>query len=136
MPKKKSTKVKPEVVIKAITQYNGIRTKIAEALGISRTTLHKYAKDNDRIAQAFEDADNTILDAVESQLMFFTQGYIPSKGNQPRQGVPLALQLDAIKFFLRTKGKQRGYSERIEADVTANTPIEVKLVVDEVDVDA
>lgn len=134
MPNPKSTKVRPDVVIDAIVKYNGIRTKIAEALGISRTTLHKYAKNDDRVAQAFEDADNTILDAVESRLMFFTQGYIPGKDNQPKQGIPLALQLDAIKFFLRTKGKGRGYTERVEQEIDCTQPI--KLVVDDTDLKA
>lgn len=134
MPKKRSTKVKPAVVIAAIAKYNGIRTRVAEALSISRSTLHEYAKKNPEIAQAFEDADNTILDAVESRLVFFTQGYIPATKDQPKQQIPLSLQLDAIEFLLKTKGKTRGYTERIENDIQSSRPIVVK--VDDVDINA
>lgn len=123
---KRRTKVKPESVIAAILKHNGIRTKVAESLGISRTTLYKYIESNPDIVQALEDADNTILDAVESRLLHFTQGYIPDK-NGTRQAVPLPLQLDALKFFLRTKGKSRGYSERVEADIKTSEPITVNL---------
>lgn len=134
MPKKRSTKVKPATVIAAVTKYSGIRTRVAEALGISRNTLYEYIKNNPEIAQAFEDADNTILDAVESRLVFFTQGYIPATKDQPKQTVPLNLQLDAIEFLLKTKGKSRGYSERVENDIHSTKPIVIK--VDEVDINA
>ena len=134
MPKKRSTKVKPATVIAAVAKYSGIRTRVAEALGISRNTLYEYIKNNPEIAQAFEDADNTILDAVESRLVFFTQGYIPATKDQPKQTVPLNLQLDAIEFLLKTKGKSRGYSERVENDIHSTKPIVIK--VDEVDINA
>lgn len=126
MPNPKSMKVKPATVINAIHKYNGVRTRVAEALGISRSTLHDYTKKNPEIAQAFEDVDNTVLDSVESRLIFFTQGFIPGRDGT-KQAVPLPLQLDALKFFLRTKGKSRGYSERIEADVKTSEPISINL---------
>lgn len=134
MPRKKSTKVKPSVVIEAISRYNGVRTRVAEALGISRSTLHEYTKNNPAIAQAFEDADNTILDAVENRLVFFSQGFIPDGKGGEKKSVPLALQLDAIKFLLRTKGKERGYTERVENDLRSSRPIVIQ--VDEVDAEA
>jgi hypothetical protein len=117
MSRKGSTKVDPAVIIAAVKKCRGIRTRVAEMLGISRSTLHQYMDKYPEVQEAFHDADNTMLDAVENKLEFFTQGYIP-RPDGTKETVPLALQLDAVKFFLRCKGKERGYTERVEQEVS------------------
>ena len=111
------TKVDPAVIVAAVKKCRGIRTKVAEMLNISRMTLFRYTELYPEVKEAFHDADNTMLDAVENKLEFFTQGYIP-RADGTKEPVPLALQLDAVKFFLRCKGKERGYTERVEQEVT------------------
>ena len=117
MSKKGSSKVDQAVIIAAVKKCRGIRTRVAEMLGISRNTLHRYMDLYPEVMEAFHDADNTMLDAVENKLEFFTQGYIP-RPDGTKEPVPLALQLDAVKFFLRCKGKERGYTERVEQEVS------------------
>lgn len=117
MSKKGSTKVDPAVIIAAVKKCRGVRTRVAEMLGIARSTVQEYINRFPEVKEAFHDADNTMLDAVENKLEFFTQGYIP-RPDGSKETVPLALQLDAVKFFLRCKGKERGYSERVEQEIS------------------
>lgn len=117
MSKKGSTKVDPAVIVAAVKKCRGIRTRVAEMLGIARSTVQEYINRFPEVKEAFHDADNTMLDAVENKLEFFTQGYIP-RPDGSKETVPLALQLDAVKFFLRCKGKDRGYTERVEQEVS------------------
>lgn len=117
MSKKGSTKVDPAVIVAAVKKCRGVRTRVAEMLGIARSTVQEYINRFPEVKEAFHDADNTMLDAVENKLEFFTQGYIP-RPDGSKETVPLALQLDAVKFFLRCKGKDRGYTERVEQEVS------------------
>ena len=117
MSKKGSSKVDIAVVIAAVKKCRGVRTRVAEMLGIARSTIQDYITRYPEVKEAFHEADNTMLDAVENKLEFFTQGYIP-RADGSKEPVPLALQLDAVKFYLRCKGKDRGYTERMEQEVT------------------
>lgn len=117
MSKKGRTKVDIPVVIAAVKKCRGVRTKVAAMLGIARSTVQEYIVRFPEVKEAFHEADNTMLDAVENKLEFFTQGYIP-RADGTKEKVPLALQLDAVKFYLRCKGKERGYTERVEQEVT------------------
>ena len=117
MRRKGSSKVDIAVVIAAVKKCRGVRTKVAEMLGIARSTVQEYINRFPEVKEAFYEADNQMLDAVENKLEFFTQGYIP-RSDGTKENVPLALQLDAVKFYLRCKGKERGYTERVEQEVT------------------
>jgi hypothetical protein len=124
MSKRGSSKVDLQVILLAIRKCSGIRTRVAETLGISRNTLRRYSDLYPEVAEAFHDEDNRLLDSVESKLTAFTQGKVKNSDGTTEK-VPLALQLDAIKFVLRCKGKERGYTERVEQEVTGKdgTPI-------------
>jgi hypothetical protein len=64
------------------------------------------------VKAALEEARETNLDAAEAGLMQFVAGKAP--GQSPGQ------RLDAIKFFLRTVGRLRGYGDRIDVNALLN----------------
>ncbi len=74
------------------------------ALGITRQTFFNYRKSNKMLAQKLDEVSESLIDFAESKL-------VEEIGNG---------NLTAIIFFLKTKGKNRGYVERIESESIAN----------------
>lgn len=85
-------------ILAAIPKSDGIITVIAKRSGCSWHTARRYTRDHPEIAQAYENEIETCLDNAESELhKLITAG-----------------DFKAIKFFLSTKGKSRGYVIRQE----------------------
>jgi len=82
---------------------NGNKTEIARRLDVDRQTVYNYIKQDDLFKRIYEDAKETAIDFVESQLWKHI--------NLANEGMG---DLNAIKFFLQTWGKDRGWSTRTE----------------------
>ena len=93
-----------EQFLKAIPQTGGVIASIAKEVGCERHTASKYINDNAKIQQAYIDETETTLDLAEHGLHKLIQ-----------QG-----DFQAIKFYLSTKGKGRGYREARDVDVTTD----------------
>ena len=79
-------------------------TATCTALGISRKTFYEWKEKKKKLAEGLEAAEEAIIDFAESKL-------VEHINNDDVQ---------ALIFFLRTKGKKRGYVEKTEADVNIN----------------
>lgn len=79
-------------------------TATCTALGISRKTFYEWKEKKKKLAEGLEAAEEAIIDFAESKL-------IEHINNDDVQ---------ALIFFLRTKGKKRGYVEKTETDVNLN----------------
>ena len=79
-------------------------TATCTALGISRKTFYEWKEKKKKLAEGLEAADEAIIDFAESKL-------VEHINNDDVQ---------ALIFFLRTKGKKRGYVEKTESDVNIN----------------
>jgi len=89
-------------LIEALTLSLGVVTSACKKVGISRTTFYKYLKDDKVFEKEVQSIEDIAIDFAESQLHKQIQD-----GNTT-----------ATIFYLKTKGKKRGYIERIENDVT------------------
>lgn len=78
-------------------------TVTCKALGISRDTFYRYADQYPRLKQGIKEVKEGLIDFAESKL---TEQI--SNGN-----------ITAIIFFLKTIGRDRGYVERIETEVSS-----------------
>ena len=88
-----------------IYEKNGCNiTATCSAIGISRKTFYEWKKRKMKLADGLEAADEAILDFAESKLVDHI------KNND----------VQALIFFLKTKGKKRGYIEKTETDVNIN----------------
>lgn len=87
----------------AIPGSRGMITTIANRVGLTRVTVYKflYREENQDLFELIEQERETLLDFAESKLV----GAI-DKGD-----------VAAIKFYLSTQGKKRGYIQRVETDV-------------------
>lgn len=79
-------------------------TATCTALGISRKTFYEWREKKKKLAEGLESAEEAIIDFAESKL-------VEHINNDDVQ---------ALIFFLRTKGKKRGYVEKTETDVNLN----------------
>ena len=101
-------------MIKALEQSLGIVTVACKKAEIPRSTFYKWLNEDEDFAREVKDIENIALDFAESQL----HKQISDNSTS------------ATIFYLKTKGKKRGYIERQEitgADgVPTNFQIEIK----------
>jgi len=100
----KSRHIKKETILKALENSLGVVTVACKQADIPRSTYYKWLKEDEEFAQAVKEIENIALDFAESQLH-----------TQMKDG-----STSATIFYLKTKGKKRGYVERSELDVTSN----------------
>jgi hypothetical protein len=87
-----------KAIIQALEQSLGVVTTACKKVGIGRTQFYQWLKDDPEFKREVEDISNITLDFAESQLH-----------KQIREG-----STSATIFYLKTKGKKRGYVERQE----------------------
>ena len=75
------------------------------ALGMSRQTFYVRKNSDAELREMLDDADDAIIDFAESKLV---------------EKIGEGDLTDTI-FFLKTKGKKRGYVEKYENDVSVNS---------------
>lgn len=93
-------------------------TATCAALNISRRTFYQKKEKSKSLQDLLAEADESMLDFAESKL-------IEHINNN---------DITSLIFFLKTKGKKRGYVERTEHDVNANPFQELmESVIDEKD---
>ena len=80
-------------------------TKTCKAVGIDRITFYRWSENDVKFHQAVDDLEIVRLDFAEDMLNIKMQ-----------QG-----DSTAIIFFLKTKGKHRGYVEKVIQDVNVRT---------------
>ncbi len=90
----------PGHVIEALYQAGGVIAAAARALGCNRSTVYDYMKRHKSVRAAYDDVNEASLDHAESGLSDFMKGEVEGQTTRER--------LEALKFFLRTKGKGRG----------------------------
>jgi len=107
-----SRHIKKESILAALEKSLGIVTVACKQSDIPRSTYYKWLKEDEEFALKVKDIENIALDFGESQLH-----------KQIGDG-----NTSATIFFLKTKGKKRGYIERSELDLTSgDEPIKINV---------
>ena len=101
------TDINKKAMIAALEASLGIATTACKQVGIARNTHYEWLREDPAYKQAVEDIANITLDFAESQLH-----------RQIKDGNPTA-----TIFYLKTKGKSRGYIERQEVEVSGPKPL-------------
>lgn len=87
-------------LLQELQKTSGIVAFACQKAGVSRVTFYKYRKDDPEFAEQVQDIMEVQIDVAESALL----KKIRDK------------DLTAIIFYLKTKGKERGYIERHDYD--------------------
>ena len=96
--KRRRSKISRQAYEDSITRRHGNISNVARELGITRQAVYSALKRWPDLRVVLEDVRETLLDELEDRLM-----------QRARSG-----DLRAITFFLRTQGKERGWTERSE----------------------
>jgi predicted transcriptional regulator len=98
----KSRHIKKESLLKSLEQSLGVVTVACRQADIPRSTFYKWLNEDKEFTEQVKEMANVALDFAESALH-----------KQIQDGIPAS-----TIFYLKTKGKQRGYIERQEIDQT------------------
>jgi len=105
--KKASTRLRKTLVLEVLRSTLGIVTTACERAGISRSQFYKWIETDEKFAADVNDIGSIALDFAESCLFKLM-----------REGNPAA-----TIFFLKTRGKSRGYVERQEITAEDGRPL-------------
>jgi hypothetical protein len=94
----KTEHIKKDAMLQALEKTLGVVTSACKQVGIGRTTFYDWLNNDKEFAKQVEEIQNVALDFAESQLH-----------KQIGDG-----STSATIFYLKTKGKKRGYIERQE----------------------
>jgi len=90
-------------LLEALEKSLGVVTSACKIVDCNRSTFYKYYNNDQEFRASVDELQNLTLDFAESQLH-----------KQIKEG-----NTTATIFYLKTKGKKRGYVERKEVEMTA-----------------
>ncbi len=102
MTEKKKLRGRKKAMYDALVKQLGVVTAAAKQVGIGRTTHYKWLREDENYRAWVEEIPDITLDFVENALFRQIQ-----EGNTT-----------SIIFFLKTKGRERGYVEKQEIAVS------------------
>lgn len=104
-----------EQILEALEMHNGIVSSACASIGLARSTYYNWLNEDSLFKSSVEEIQDVAIDFVESKLMEKIKG-VQVAGKDAVYDVPPSDT--AIIFFLKTKGKKRGYVEKQEIDHT------------------
>ena len=108
----KSRHIKKEAMLQALENSLGVVTVACKQTDTPRSTYYKWLKEDEEFARSVKEIENIALDFAESQLH-----------TQIKDG-----STSATIFYLKTKGKKRGYIEKSELDLSSgDEPIKINV---------
>lgn len=102
-----------------LKKSRGIISSACESVDMSRQTYYNWLKEDPEFAEQVDEVQESMIDFVESKLMQKINGItmLGKPGESEDEEDPtytLPPSDTAIIFFLKTKGKKRGYVEKTE----------------------
>jgi len=91
-----------KALLVALEKSMGIVSKACQIVGLNRITFYRYYNDDEEFKEAVDNMQDYVLDFAESKLL----ENIKDKKET------------SIIFYLKTKGRKRGYIEKQDVDVT------------------
>lgn len=109
-----------EQAIKALEDKHGIITDACASIGLARSTFYKWRDTDPDFKAAIEEIQEVAIDYVESKLFEKIDGVWVEGRGEDDDGEPRTYKQPpsdtAIIFYLKTKGKGRGYVEKTQVE--------------------
>jgi len=96
------------MIQKAIPECNGVKKYLAEKLNVDRQTIYRYFKKHPDLEDEIQEYLNSITDQAEHHLIEAVRA-----GNSW-----------AVRYWLSTRGKHRGYTTKSEATFNGMSPMQ------------
>ena len=90
-----------KILLEALELCLGVVTTACKSVDLTRTTFYRFYEDDKEFKKKVDELQNVAIDFAESQLH-----------KQIQDGVP-----SSTIFFLKTKGKKRGYGDQMGIDL-------------------
>lgn len=104
-------------MLEALKKTFGRVSMAAEMVGINRCTHYKWLEQDAEYKEAFEEINEAAIDFVESKLFEKITGVSVQRETMAGPEIYEQPPSDtAIIFYLKTKGKKRGYVEKQEIE--------------------
>ena len=111
MAKRTKSDILKKQVVEALEKSLGVVTTACKQTGVNRSTFYEWYNKDEEFKKAVDSIGDIALDFAESQLHKQIKD-----GNTP-----------ATIFYLKTKGKRRGYIERQEITGADGSPTSFKI---------
>lgn len=120
-----------KTILTALEISKGIVTDACKAVDMPRSTFYNWLNTDEEFKAAVEEIQDVAIDYVEGKLFEKIDGIsMKGKGATNEDDEPpvytVAPSDAAIIFYLKTKGKKRGYVERQEHTGKDGKPIETE----------
>lgn len=102
----KKTELQKKAVLEALESSLGVVSEAVKIVGIHRATFYEWLKNDPEFKTEVDNINETAIDCAETAL------YRKIKSGDTT----------AIIFYLKTKGKKRGYVEKSEVEFTQSGP--------------
>jgi hypothetical protein len=103
----KSNTIKKAAILEALESSLGVVTTACKEVGINPSTYYDWLKKDEQFRTQVEAIENVALDFATTHLY-----------KQIKEG-----NVAAIIFFLKTKGKRRGFVEKQQAEHSGSIPV-------------
>ena len=107
--RKNTTEQNKRIFLEALRKSLNIVSSACEVTGIGRTTFYEWCKTDPVFKQKVDEVPDLQFDFVEAQLL-----------KRIKEGSDTA-----ITFYLKTKGRKKGYNEKIEIEGNLNHNIQI-----------
>lgn len=118
--------IQKKAMLEALSKTLGNVTAAAEIVGISRNTHYSWVNEDSIYKLECENLSEQSLDYVESKLFELISGasreVVTPEGVRTIKDAPNAT---AIIFYLKTRGKNRGYIEKIDLFDKIVPPVQI-----------
>jgi len=101
-----------KALLEALEKSLGVVTTACRAVDVSRQTFYRYCEDDPKFKASVDDIENIALDFAESQLH-----------KQIQKG-----EVSSTIFYLKTKGKHRGYIEKSQTEVSGTLDVTSRVI--------
>lgn len=112
MARLNKTEQHKKALLEALEKSLGVVTTACKSVGIGRTQFYTYVNTDPEFKRAVDDVENIALDFAESQLH-----------KQIQKG-----EVSSTIFYLKTKGKKRGYIERQETEHSGSVDVTTRVI--------
>lgn len=106
-----------EDFLKILSEKNGIVLNACKEMNLQRGTYYLWLKTDESFKERVEQIKEEVLDYVESKQLELIEG-VPVQNINPITGEKTVYTQipckSSIQFFLKAKGAQRGYNEKID----------------------
>ena len=106
MPRPRKKKLMVQSMLPIIEEEHGNISAIARRLKCSRMTIYNRIKESEKLAEALEDARESMLDEIEHSL------YREALNEDNPQSMTAKI------FVMKTRGGNRGFREKVAHEVT------------------